>query len=44
MHNLETDRLVAHSRALGRAAFLFMLAPLKVPGATGSPANPLAIF
>jgi kynurenine formamidase len=44
MHNLETDRLVAHSRALGRAAFLFVLAPLKVPGATGSPANPLAIF
>lgn len=44
MHNLETERLVAHSRALGRAAFLFMLAPLKVPGATGSPANPLAVF
>ena len=24
--------------------FLFMLAPLKVPGATGSPANPLAVL
>jgi kynurenine formamidase len=44
MHNLETERLVQRTRAIGRAAFLFMLAPLKVPGATGSPANPLAVL
>lgn len=44
MHNLETERLVRRCEALKRFAFLFAIAPLKVPGATGSPANPLAIL
>jgi kynurenine formamidase len=44
MHNLETDRLVAACRERARYEWLFSLAPLKVPGATGSPANPLAMF
>ena len=44
MHNLATERLVSHCRDAARHDFLFALAPLKVPGATGSPANPLAIF
>ncbi len=44
MHNLETERLVAACRQRARYEWLFTLAPLKVPGATGSPANPLAMF
>jgi hypothetical protein len=44
MHNLETERLVRRCAELGRHGFLFMLASLKVPGATGSPANPLAFL
>jgi kynurenine formamidase len=44
MHNLETARLAERLSAGRRGDFLFALAPLKVPGATGSPANPLAIF
>ena len=44
MHNLETERLVRRCAELGRYGFLFMLASLKVPGATGSPANPLAFL
>lgn len=44
MHNLETRRLTERAASLGRYAFVFVLAPLKVPGATGSPANPLAFL
>jgi kynurenine formamidase len=32
------------SRAEGRFEFMFVLSPLYVPGGTGSPANPLAVF
>ena len=28
----------------GRHEFLLIVAPLKVPGGTGSPVNPLAVF
>ena len=44
MHNLETDRLVSSCRERSRYEWLFTMAALKVPGGTGSPANPLAIF
>ncbi|MGD8417559.1 MAG: cyclase family protein [Pseudomonadales bacterium] len=44
MHNLETDRLARRLAERGNGAFLFALAPLKIPGATGSPANPLAFL
>lgn len=44
MHDLETERLARHCEHVGHHAFLFALAPLKVPGATASPANPLAVF
>jgi hypothetical protein len=29
---------------LGRWSFLLTIAPLKVPGGTGSPVNPVAVF
>lgn len=44
MHNLSTEALVRRTAELGKSDFLFTLAPLKIPGATGSPANPLAIL
>lgn len=36
--------LVATCALLGRREFLFVAAPLRVPGGTGSPVNPVAIF
>lgn len=40
--DLEVISQLAHDR--GRYTFLFVAAPLRVPGGTGSPLNPLAIF
>jgi kynurenine formamidase len=42
--NCDLEDLRAKCDALGRWEFLFNLAPLRWAGATGSPANPLAIF
>ena len=36
--------LVAAAERFGRWDFLFTVAPLNIPGATGSPVNPLAVF
>jgi kynurenine formamidase len=36
--------LVATAERLGRSSFLLMVAPLRIPGGTGSAVNPLAIF
>lgn len=36
--------LVGTCRELGRHEFLFTASPLRVPGGTGSPVNPLAVF
>ena len=44
LDNLELGRLAAACAERGRWEFLFALAPLRIEGATGSPANPLAIF
>ncbi len=44
MHNLETERLERYCESIGQYSFLLTVAPLKVPGATGSPANPVALF
>lgn len=44
LHNLSTAALAAHCSEVRRWEFLFTLAPLNVPGATGSPANPVAMF
>ena len=42
--NCDLDELAAALRRAARWAFQFVLAPLRFRGATGSPANPLAIF
>jgi kynurenine formamidase len=42
--NCDLDDLAAHCAERGRWAYQFVLAPLRFRGATGSPANPLAIF
>jgi kynurenine formamidase len=44
MHNLSTVELVSKTNEQQRSDFLFTLAALKIPGATGSPANPLALL
>lgn len=44
LDNLDLDALAAEARKRGRFEFLFVGAPLRVPGGTGSPLNPLAVF
>lgn len=42
--NADLEALSAHAREHGRWEFLLMAAPLAVPGGTGSPLNPIAVF
>jgi len=42
--NTMTDRVAAACKELGRYEFLFTVAPLRIPGSTGAPAHPIAIF
>ncbi|MCH7533993.1 MAG: cyclase family protein [Gemmatimonadetes bacterium] len=42
--NLDLEDLAEAAARLGRWEFMFVAAPLAVPGGTGSPLNPLAIF
>ena len=42
--NCDLEGVTATAARLGRSEFQFVLAPLRVIGGTGSPANPLAIF
>lgn len=42
--NLDLDALAREAQQRGRWEFLFVAAPLRVQGGTGSPLNPLAIF
>ena len=44
LDNLDLDALAAEARAAERWEFLFVGMPLRVPGGTGSPLNPLAVF
>jgi len=44
LDNLDLDRLAREARQRGRWTFLFVGSPLRVPGGTGSPLNPLAMF
>lgn len=44
LDNLDLDPLAAMAQVKNRPVFLFVGAPLRVPGGTGSPLNPLAIF
>ncbi len=44
LDNLGLDAVADAARERGRWEFLFVGAPLRVRGGTGSPLNPLAIF
>ena len=44
LDNLDLDALAREARQRGRWEFLFVGAPLRVRGGTGSPLNPIAIF
>jgi kynurenine formamidase len=41
---LQFEDLLPVCRASGRWSFLCVIAPLRLPGATGSPVNPIAIL
>jgi kynurenine formamidase len=41
---LQLDTLAATCERLGRWEFLCVVAPLRIPGGTGSPVNPIAVF
>jgi kynurenine formamidase len=42
--NLDLEAVADHAAASHRTTFLFVAAPMRIPGGTGSPLNPLAIF
>lgn len=44
LDNLDLEAVSAEAQRLNRHTFLFVGAPLRVPGGTGSPLNPLAVF
>jgi kynurenine formamidase len=44
LDNLDLDELAQAVQQRNRPEFLFVGAPLRVPGGTGSPLNPLAVF
>jgi kynurenine formamidase len=44
LDNVDTEALAETAARLNRWEFLFVVAPLPVPGGTGSPVNPIAIF
>ena len=44
LHNLDTEAVARQCQAVSRWEFLLTIAPLKIPGATGSPVNPIAMF
>lgn len=44
LHNLRLDVLKSTCEARGQFEFFFCVAPLRIPGATASPVNPIAMF
>ncbi|MET9448489.1 cyclase family protein [Streptomyces cinerochromogenes] len=44
LDNLDLEALSAATAEAGRYTFLLVVAPLKVPGGTGSPVNPVAVL
>lgn len=44
LDNLDLEVLAEESQRSGRPTFLFVASPMRVPGGTGAPINPLAIF
>jgi hypothetical protein len=41
---LQLDGLAETCERFGRWEFLCVIAPLRIPGGTGSPVNPIAVF
>ena len=44
LDNLDLDDVAEVAAELNRWEFMLVVAPLRVPGGTGSPVNPIAIF
>jgi hypothetical protein len=44
LDNVAVEGLAATCAELSRWSFLVMVSPLRIPGGTGSPVNPLAVF
>jgi kynurenine formamidase len=44
LDDLDLEAVAKEAMARSRPTFLFVGAPLRIRGATGSPLNPLAIF
>jgi len=44
LHNLQLAALATACQRFGRNSFMLVVAPLRLPGATASPVNPIAIF
>jgi len=44
LDNLDLEAVAKAADERHRSTFLFVGSPLRVPGGTGSPLNPLAIF
>ncbi len=44
LDNLDLDAAAETAARLGRWEFMLVIAPLRVPGGTGSPVNPIAMF
>jgi len=44
LDNLDLEAVAAEAKKRNRWEFMFIGAPLRVPGGTGSPLNPLAVF
>jgi kynurenine formamidase len=44
LDNLDLEAVAELASKRNRSTFLFVASPLRVPGGTGSPLNPLAIF
>jgi hypothetical protein len=44
LDNLDLEALSAETAKAGRHDFLLVVAPLNVPGGTGSPVNPVAVL
>ena len=42
--DVDTEALAETAARLRRWEFMFVVTPLSVPGATGGPVNPVAIF
>ena len=41
---IDADKLAETAARLNRYEFMFVVAPLSIPGGTGGPVNPIAVF